>query len=148
MYSSDRPFQRAIVHPKKIFYSQVTPPGSWYTKLPKKGSTKLFGFHLKGLGFWILFMLKIILKPNFNPSSYECEYPSHLFSKISCHHSSESFTLYFYSLCTFLSIIEIVYYYIFLFMVASLIHLCYIIAYLRYLCTLFYYISSLILYRK
>ena len=33
-----------------------------------------------------------------------------IFWEISCHHSSDSFTLYFYSLCTFLSLIEIMYY--------------------------------------
>jgi hypothetical protein len=50
--------------------------------------------------------------------------------KDSYHHSSESFTLYFYSLCTFLSLIEIMYYYISVFMVASLILFYYIIEYL------------------
>jgi hypothetical protein len=65
------------------------------------GSTKLLPFHLPGLGFFIFFMLKRPLEPHCKSSYCECEYPSHLFLEISYHHCSESFTLYFYSLCTF-----------------------------------------------
>jgi hypothetical protein len=45
------------------------------------------------------------------------------------HHSSESFTLYFYNFCKFPSLIEIVYYCISVFVVLSLINICYIIGY-------------------
>ena len=64
--SSMIPFQRAIVCPKHKSYAKVMPPGSWYTKLPKMGSKKLFVFHLPGLVFWIFFMLKMPLEPHFN----------------------------------------------------------------------------------
>jgi hypothetical protein len=57
-------------------------------------------------------------------------------------------TLYFYSPCTFLSLIETMYYCISMFMVASLIHFYYIIEYLRYLRAFLYYISDLISCRK
>ena len=99
--SSMIPFQRAIMHPKRRSYAKVTPPGIWYTKLSKMGSTKLLAFHFSGLGFWNLFMLKIPLEPHCNRSSCECECLSHFFSEISYHHSSESFTLYFYSFVHF-----------------------------------------------
>jgi hypothetical protein len=57
-------------------------------------------------------------------------------------------TCFISQFCTFHSLIEIVYYYIYVFMVASLIYFGYIIGYLVYLFTFLYYISSLNSCRK
>ena len=68
---------------------------------PKWGPQNYWLFIFWGYGFgfylWLKFLWILIVKS----SSCECEYQTHLFSEIRCHHSSESFTLYFYSLCTF-----------------------------------------------
>jgi hypothetical protein len=76
-------------------------------------------------------------------SSHECEYPSHLFSEISCHHYSDSFTLYF----TVLYILHInrncVLLYIFSFGYIS--NISFILLFLfQYLCIFMFYISALI----
>lgn len=39
LYSSDRSFQRAIVHVKWSLYAKVTTPGSWCTNFRKRGPT-------------------------------------------------------------------------------------------------------------
>ena len=98
----DDTFPMSYRAPQTEIVCQSYTSRSWYTKLPKTRSTKLLAFHLPGLGFWILFMIKISLVPHCNNHLlFECEYPSHIFSKISCHYSSESFTLYFYSIVHF-----------------------------------------------
>jgi hypothetical protein len=103
--------------PQTEIVCKIYAPGKLTYQLPPLGPTDLLAFHLPRLGFWILLMLKRNLEPHCNnPSSCECEYPSHLFLEISCHHYSDSFTLYFYSLCTFISLIEIMHYCISLFL--------------------------------
>ena len=49
-YSSDRPFQWAIMCLKRISYVEVTTLRSWCTNLPP---TRLLALHLLGLGFWM-----------------------------------------------------------------------------------------------
>jgi hypothetical protein len=54
-------------------------PGKLAYQLPPLGPANLLDFHLPGLGFWILVMLKIPLEPHCN---------NHLLSNASSHHIS------------------------------------------------------------
>ena len=114
---------------------------------PQTRSKKLLDFHLRGLGFCILFMLKIhwIIIVTIIFFIMCLTITSLLRGKLPPFY--QVFHSVFYSLCTFISLIEIMYYCISMFMVASLIHLFYNIGYLRYLYTI-YYISAVISCRK
>ena len=72
----------------------------------QNGSTKLLAFHLPGLGFWIFVMIKWPLEPHCKIIFSRMGVAAHLFSEISCHHSSDSFTLYFIVFVHFHSLIE------------------------------------------
>jgi hypothetical protein len=81
LYSSDRYFQRAIEFPKRRSYAKCYALGKLTYQLPPLGPTNLLDFHLPGLGFWILLMLKIPLEPHCN---------NHLLTDASsCHISSQ-----------------------------------------------------------
>jgi hypothetical protein len=54
-------------------------PGKLTYQLPPSGPTNLLAFHLPGLGFWILLMLKRPLEPHCN---------NHLLTDASSHHIS------------------------------------------------------------
>jgi hypothetical protein len=79
LYFSDISFQRAIEHPKRRSYAKVTTPGELTYQLPPSGPTNLLAFHLPGLWFWILLMLKRPLEPHCN---------NHLLANASSRHIS------------------------------------------------------------
>jgi hypothetical protein len=54
-------------------------PGKLTYQLPPSGPANLLDFHLQGLGFWILLMLKRPLEPHCN---------NHLLANASSHHIS------------------------------------------------------------
>jgi hypothetical protein len=54
-------------------------PGKLTYQLPPSGPTNLLAFHLSGLGFWILLMLKRPLEPHCN---------NHLLANVSSRHIS------------------------------------------------------------
>jgi hypothetical protein len=78
LYFSDISFQRAI-EPQTEIVCKSYAPGKLTYQLPPSGPTNLLDFHLPGLGFWILLMLKRPLEPHCN---------NHLLVNASSHHIS------------------------------------------------------------
>jgi hypothetical protein len=97
----DDTFPTSYRAPQTRSYAKVTPPEVDTPNYPKRGPQNCWLFIFQGLGFWIFFMIKRPLEPHCKIIFLRMRVATHLFSEISCHHSSESFTLYFYSLCTF-----------------------------------------------
>jgi hypothetical protein len=98
-------------------------------QLPPLGPANLLVFHLSGLGLWILFMLKRPLEPHCKHHILTNEHRHHICSqRYATTILASSFTLYFYSFCTFMSLTKIVHYCIFVFL-----ELC-VCIYLLYFC--------------
>jgi hypothetical protein len=72
----DEAFPSRYRAPQMKIVCQNYTPGKLIHQTTKIGSTSLLDFHLSGLGFWILFMLKIHLEPHCN----------HLLVNVNSHH--------------------------------------------------------------